>query len=145
MSTRQPKIYVVVEEPYHDNSTLRLATLDIDQAFAFAQKLFDEGKVLEYIEISELEGEEIHRAWHIKCYRNFEDPLNPTIGRVDLYGEWFQVRGAGGYFNPPRTRSGILIASALRPAYEHIPGGRKERLIEAAEIVMNLAIEDVAP
>lgn len=122
---RHPKIYVVTEEPFHDNSTLRFATLDIDQAFAFAQRILGhlESGLSESVEISELDGEAgVSRSWIMGC-----DPRKPE------YGKW-----------------SFKVVFDDRPfqyvAYEHVPEGaekRKERLIEAAEIIMGLAITEL--
>ena len=119
---RHPKIYVVTEEPCHDNSTLRFATLDIDQAFTFAQKLLtDHGGLTEIIEIHELDGEAgISGSWSMRCESQHPD-----------YRKWFFHATNTTHFGTP---------------YEHVREGsekRKERLIEAAEIVMNLAVMEL--
>jgi hypothetical protein len=120
---RHPKIYVVTEEPFHDNSTLHFATLDIDQAFEFSQRLLPktpEERYAEEIQISELDGEG-------GCARVWSMSMRSDANGAPPDGKWFQVSGMD------------------RPLYEHTPGtpgARKERLIEVAEVIMTLAIED---
>lgn len=129
---RRPKIYVVTEErhctgqpfactdcgePYHDNSTVRFVTLDIDEAFMFAESLIPDlahsGSAK--VQISEFEGtDEPSRVW-----TTLIDPKDKI-----RYGKWVQ-----------------RIAHHHYREYAHVPGDRKERLIEAAEIIMTLTVE----
>jgi hypothetical protein len=121
---RFPKIYVVDQ---HEKDGVLFATLDIDEAFTFAQEMIDYalGKRLSYdLEILELEGIVMSRAWTIS---------------VDFHGTpgtWFELRDSAGGPLPSSRSSWVCWA------YEHVFGGRRERLIEAAEIVMTIVSEE---
>lgn len=122
---RHPKIYVVTEEQhdpisgYPNADTLRLATVDIDQAFKFVQSSMvelsrDAFGLRPYLDVSEIQGELISRKW--RC-----SPQGIQLIIVDAAN---------------------VVAPAQASPYEHVFGGRYERLIEAAEVIMTMAIED---
>jgi hypothetical protein len=112
---RHPKIYVIMEEGLEFHA-LRFAAVEIDQAFVFAQALLPKAdRYADHVVIYELDGATNTRRWIARCEASREQ-----------YGEWFQDVGVPEY-----------------QAYKHTQSSAKERLIEAAEIIMTMAVAGV--
>jgi len=114
---RRPTFYIVSEESYDNKGTPRLVTVDIDEAFEFANSLLSEDErkdwMTRYIFVHALDAtSDCLNMWCLRC-------------GGDLTGKW------------------IVRVDERWVSYEHIPAPelRKERIIEAAEILMTQAVE----